>query len=479
MSSPATPPTTPPREPTHRNSPHSAPASAPVRYKHSRYNWQFQFAKEGDHYLFNGLSRALVRLTEEEWARFNSIQSSSPHGELSPRELEEFQRGHFLLPEEFDERAYLRHLYNRERFSSNTLRLTVAPTLRCNLRCFYCFEGSKPELSMTADCADQIAAVVERSLQRHAHQHVVVTWFGGEPLLNLPIIERLNRALVVSCRDRNAHYSSRIITNATLMTPAALAKLREGNLRFIQITLDGSRALHNKTRALPGRANSLDRIFANLEACAANGLLDRLQIHFRINVWRGMNDPTGVADLWREVSQSDWYQQGNCSIGFGTIRDHDGTKPDPLKISSTEWQAIRNAMGEVRTPPGTASLPQGFSLCAAVSAHSLGIGPAGELVKCWNSFGRTDESTGHISDLLYPDANPLPQPGWLQWLTHSPVDIPKCYECKLLPLCMGGCSFFARKMRGTSHHCPPADVEQALRAFVRQHRSRPTVEHDG
>ena len=46
----------------------------------------------------------------------------------------------FLVPDEFDERKWGEFIFNSVNYSREILGLIIAPTMKCNLNCIYCFE---------------------------------------------------------------------------------------------------------------------------------------------------------------------------------------------------------------------------------------------------------------------------------------------------------------------------------------------------
>ena len=66
------------------------------------------------------------------------------------------------------------------------MHLTIAPTMECNFNCFYCFETNKPKGKMTPEVMDSIIKYIESmpSLEK-----IYLTWFGGEPLLAIELME--------------------------------------------------------------------------------------------------------------------------------------------------------------------------------------------------------------------------------------------------------------------------------------------------
>jgi radical SAM protein with 4Fe4S-binding SPASM domain len=122
-------------------------------------------------------------------------------------------------------------------------------TDRCNLHCSHCYQETTPaadpsweELvgileqfkSFTANC-------LTSSDSRTFRAHVTVT--GGEPFLreDFPLLlERL--------AGERRLFSFAILTNGTLLTPAAIASIRRLSPTFVQVSIDGTRETHDGIR---------------------------------------------------------------------------------------------------------------------------------------------------------------------------------------------------------------------------------------
>ena len=97
----------------------------------------------------------------------------------------------------------------------------------------------------------------------------MLTFFGGEPLLNLPVALLPRRAAVARVRRRAAcAMLINIITNGLLLTPEMVDRLTPFGLNGVKITLDGDRDTHNRMRPLRGGQGTFDRIIDNVREVA-------------------------------------------------------------------------------------------------------------------------------------------------------------------------------------------------------------------
>ena len=96
----------------------------------------------------------------------------------------------------------------------------------------------------------------------------VLTFFGGEPLLNLPVMYYLAERLWAATQARGVKQITSIITNGLLLTEEVVDRLVPFGLKGVKITLDGDRDTHNRMRPLRGGQGTFDRIIENMRRIA-------------------------------------------------------------------------------------------------------------------------------------------------------------------------------------------------------------------
>ena len=100
--------------------------------------------------------------------------------------------------------------------------------------------------------------------------------------------------------------------------------------------------------------------------------------------------------------------------------------------------------------------------CGATIVNYFVIGPKGELYKCWNDIGDENFIVGNVVE------NKITNYELLSRYIGGPnmMDDPKCCECKLFPICDGGCAWNRHKniFNGASMQlCNYAAVALAIR----------------
>jgi len=175
--------------------------------KESQYNIWVE--RDAFHYLYNGKSGALLRLDgdDRESVRRYLEDRDSP---CSARVLESMVRGQMLVPDDIDEVERLAAHYARSRFDNRTLALTLVTSLGCNFDCPYCFEDKHPSV-MNGSVQASLLKLIDNRIADI--QTLVVTWFGGEPLVGKKPLLRLSEAFIERCERSAVRYQASIITN--------------------------------------------------------------------------------------------------------------------------------------------------------------------------------------------------------------------------------------------------------------------------
>lgn len=105
------------------------------------------------------------------------------NGEKSEK-IERLGKMKFLVPDNFDEKKWAKHIYNSINYADETLGLTITPTMKCNFKCIYCCECDDAKTNdMTMKTAEEIVLWLKKLVEVHRYKRIEVQYFGGEPTL--------------------------------------------------------------------------------------------------------------------------------------------------------------------------------------------------------------------------------------------------------------------------------------------------------
>jgi uncharacterized protein len=412
--------------------------------KESRYNvW---VASDADHYVFNGATGALMRMTAEERDQVRALvhETTAPES-TDPAFLADLQKAHVVVADSVDELAALRSRYRAAASATDHLGLTLVTSLGCNFDCPYCFEAKHPSLM-----DDEVERAILRLLRDRAPglRSMSVCWFGGEPLVGREPLFRLSRQFLEVCGEHEIRYLARIVTNGWLLDETTAQDLRDHGVRLAQITLDGPPDVHDRMRPTRGGRGTFARILRNLHTA-----VDVLDVTIRINV---DTQNLGRVEELLAILQSEGLS-GRLSVSLGQLVgiDDDPAAPSatyrPTCLSNREFAKARLWLEQVKGAYGfahSASLPAPRSIpCTAIAGGDLVIGSRGEMYKCYEHVGYDGEVIGNVRDYLQTNSR------LRKWLGYEPFGNPECRSCIALPVCMGGCAHHAMDRKLYANRC--------------------------
>ena len=210
---------------------HNYPNS--TEYIKSIYSFELQVSK--GMLFFNYLTKELLLLEDSSIRDFYGSDFAKEHFFSIPTSVDEYKRL----------KSIREHLFLIDSCieSLDSYKYTIFTTTLCNAHCFYCFErGTKKRESMSVSSARKVSGFI---LNRVPKKPVEINWFGGEPLLNIEVINSICDDL----REAGLTYHSTITTNGILLTEKTLDTSKDWNLQVAQITIDGIGKYYNKVKS--------------------------------------------------------------------------------------------------------------------------------------------------------------------------------------------------------------------------------------
>ena len=124
-------------------------------------------------------------------------------------------------------------------------QLTLFLTNMCNLNCIYCYEKNKSKDVMSFEVATKW---IQRCLKADDDNHLNIYLFGGEPLLQYPLIKMICEWTWGEKWERS--YSFIVQTNGTVLDDEKKEwfKVNKSDIRLC-LSLDGDPDTHNRNRS--------------------------------------------------------------------------------------------------------------------------------------------------------------------------------------------------------------------------------------
>ena len=166
--------------------------------------------------------------------------------------------------------------------TADILHLVILPTEKCNFRCVYCNQA----FLIGAMKHETVEGIQNLLIKRKPDlRQLVISWFGGEPLLAYGTIVELmdfiaNRIL---SGIGGPIFKSGMSTNGYLLTVDRLRTLSALGIREYQVTLDGAAAEHNTLRLSLNGKPTFDTIWANLVKARDTNAEFKIIIRLHVN----------------------------------------------------------------------------------------------------------------------------------------------------------------------------------------------------
>ena len=336
--------------------------------------------------------------------------------------------------------------------------LVMNLTNQCNLSCAYCYEfgadkvatpEGKPKFMDFETAKASVDFLLSQSAGRQA---VHITFFGGETLMNFPLLKQ-----VVTYANESAARSGRrvdfsLTTNATLLTPQIIQFLSENRIG-VTVSMDGPAEMHDQLRVFSNGRGSYDIVAPRVKALIASHRTR--PITARVTLTRGVTD---VVKIFRHLKND----LGFHEVGFAPVttspdrlyaigeRGMDGVL-DQFHELAAEYlaYALRGEMhGFSNVSDTIAELYQGVNKshpCGA-ALGLVGVGPSGDIAPCHRFVDSDTHALGHIS-------KGIDKAKQSDFLTRGHVNGKyECQSCWARPLCAGGCHHEAFVRYGDTGH---------------------------
>jgi len=288
-------------------------------------------------------------------------------------------------------------------------QVNVCNTLRCNLRCRYCYnelgakeeKGSEARAVLSADTGRQlIAALLD---QDPLPRELALLFIGGESLLDRTGVDGLIRHGQRRCAARGVRLAPVVYSNGVLLDRECIAWADQLGVSLV-ISLDGPPALNDRFRVFPSGAGSTAATLKGVELLMRHG---RQRVR---RVRTVTTEPTALLPLHQyllDLGFNDLYVQ--AAYDQRGYLDHDEVLDlealadwyRTLLLSGTIVSihpfevVLERLRGRGRTVPNR--YPCGASM------QSLALGPDGTWYPCHHFIGERDWALGHVRDGLPGD----------------------------------------------------------------------------
>ncbi len=408
------------------------------------------------------------------------VISSKTYSDLlkgNPGDNDFAARGYLVDPEVEKasfRKAYLKFLDERE---TDEVQLFFVPNYSCNFKCSYCYQCDYQSKGAGLD-KDIIDAFFRHIDADFAGRRRYITLFGGEPLLPGKPHRDLIKYFIESAAFRNTDIA--VVTNGYHLLDY-IDIFRLARLREIQVTLDGTREVHDSRRTHKNGQGTFDRIAEGVDMLLENNI----PVNLRMVVDR--DNIENLPSLAQFAIDRGWTTSGNFSTQLGRNYELHGCQASRNRLFSRIdmyrelYRLIKRyphifdfhkpAFAVSRALYETGELPAPlFDACPGTKTE-WAFDFTGSIYACTATVGKKGEELG----MFFPERVIYPEKVE-EWEERDILSIIECRECSLSLICGGGCAAVARNRNGCagSPDCRPVKelLELGIAAYFPEHAGK-------
>jgi uncharacterized protein len=321
------------------------------------------------------------------------------------------------------------------------VRLIVVPTYSCNLKCSYCYVQnvvgqSTPSIASWETC---IESFIQSRLEPKKEKRLTLAFFGGEPLLKADRCLKLVKKAKVLMQQFNGGFYSTLTTNGSIVN-STVENLLE-HIDFCQVTLDGTRGLHDKYRQSQTGKGTYSKIIGFLNRATRQRCKTVVRYHLHnsqrdelfkqaLELKEDLDFPEKVAIYFSKVAAGCYKEIMACD--YQQNLSTEGLAPHLLARKAFAKAGWAEELLYLHNK-GNATVSCS-SRCGYLGTESFLIDAQNRIFFCPVALENTDLQIGKLEkggSRFFPIRNQL--------LSQRRCTTEECDRCALLPLCENGC----------------------------------------
>jgi len=325
-------------------------------------------------------------------------------------------------------------------------QLCLIATHGCNLKCRYCYVHSRGGMvggGMDFETARQAILYFYPARSKH---RISVGFFGGEPLLNWELIEKVTEFVKFLAGERGVNWHVGLTTNGTLLSPKKIDYLDKNGFSMI-LSLDGDRETHNFNRPMED-GDSFEKTRGAIQSLRGTGLAGRtvlrstftpdcIKLRERLEF---LNDVAGENGLAGVACEPATLSEASCIAPDSNLiftKEH-FERLEKEYHEASEWFVTEVAKGNRPTFRHYEKVMEKLcraehkaTECGAAKGY-VTVSPDGTLYACHREG---DTKVGHLAYGFDEELR-------AKWMDNRFYERP-CVKCWAQHICGGGCRYNA------------------------------------
>jgi len=427
--------------------------------KASGYNIIVEDTKSNETIIYNSLYGSMATFDNVEFSSAKMILENPNSNNLEYFEVfNNLVAQKYLIEDIEDELAIIENRKKLGMKDKNRLDLIIMPTLDCNFSCIYCYEDKKPG-KMSNESMDAIKQWMSNEIPKF--KLVLLSWFGGEPLLGMKTVEEItNHANEIANNNNSVEIITHITTNGYSISKDIADKMIGLKIYNYQITVDGIAETHDKLRPLRNGKGTFDKVFKNIILLVSENPLVKVTLRVNFN-HSNFNTIPKLLEMFPEQLRCQLRLSLEPIFGSCEYNATDNIETDKISKTLSSYLKLASDMGYDITVGKSVVETGKLVYCYAERENQLIINFNADVFKCSVYNFDSSNRVGYINNegVLIKDQN-----RWDDWM-NIPLFDSSCNSCKFLPLCMGGCrkTRIQNKDKGSACSLIPTNASYILK----------------
>lgn len=277
----------------------------------------------------------------------------------------------------------------------------------CNLRCVYCYGdggtyGYENDV-MTLEMAKNNIDYWIKYLNNKSGTYIPVIFFGGEPLMNVEVIEFAAYYINEELKKRGQYPLYSLTTNGTILNDKIVKILKRYGFN-VTVSIDGNKKIHDANRPHVSGRGTFDLTIRNLKELNKRGIDNQVRMTITKDTVPSMLE--SINDLWG---------LGVSSIYFDIVvadNEKENLSFDDLNILKLQLEKLLK-ITEENLLLGKENVVGNFidigsliynnikvKMCSYNSRRGLLVGTKGDFFRCHRLYGDEDFIIGNRLDGL-------------------------------------------------------------------------------
>ncbi|MCX5773009.1 MAG: SPASM domain-containing protein [Fusobacteria bacterium] len=445
-------------------------------YRESIYNLKYE--NNGRVVVFNFKTGGVVVPDKQDTENFKNVLSNPKKFDKDDTMLKQLVDYKFVVDSDEDEIGNIKELHELAiEEAKQHIGYVIVPTEYCNFACPYCFIYSYDRPPMSQEVFDGIynsfilkieenkkkelelkeKAKEEGKTEEEIEKIIIptrvdVSWFGGEPTCAADsIIKFMDRVLELEKNYTNVHVGSTMITNGYLLNFDLLKKFVDRKITFFQITLDGNKQTHDQTRYLRGnKGPTFDTIYKNLLEIKEKSTPEmNFNISIRSNFLNSNIDSMlELKDMLKKDFEDDkrfsnyFHQVYQAENDTGEIAEKIFGEKDGLDTAcqlNNSYDIEKLKLSQIEHLYSVLPRPK-FHPCFSTN-NTYCVTVKGALFACESMVGEDSKAVGKLNQDGTMEFYDKMFKKWKDSMFNNLTQYKNCIDCKLLPVCIGGCKY--------------------------------------